>query len=373
MQTYPNNPSQQEQPEDQAQSQAQPQPQQVLLSVIIPVYGVEKYIERCARSLFEQTLMTGIEFIFVNDCTPDNSIDILEKTLKQYPNRTDQVKIIHLEKNGGSANARHVALKQASGIYICNCDSDDWAEPDMYKTLLDYALAHDSDMVWCDFYKSTADGTNTYDHQTLSTDKYTLLGASITGNGTGFVGALWNRIYKKSLYTSDFVYPQHDMNEDILTVLQLILNSRTIHYIPKALYHYFLSDTSICRTTQPEKIVKGCLGAVANTNVMLEIFEKHGLSKRYEKEIVAKKLMVKDYLWSLCDIKQYRHLWRTIYPEVHTKIWNNPYDSLKGKMSRFCMAYRCYPYWLKKIVHIHAPLIRLSIVQIILFSAFGLN
>lgn len=340
MQTQPNSPSKQE------QTQPQPQPQQVLLSVIIPVYGVEKYIERCARSLFEQTLTMGVEFIFVNDCTPDNSIAILEKTLKQYPNRIDQVKIIHLEKNGGSAKARPAGLKHASGIYIANCDSDDWVEPDMYKTLLDYALAHDSDMVWCDFYKSTADGTNTYDHQTVDPDKYTLIGAYLSANGTGFMGALWNRIYKRSLYTPDFVYPQHDMTEDLATVIQLTLNSRSIHYVPKALYHYFVNDSSISNAVQPEKIVKRTEQAVANANLIFEILDKHTLRKRYEKEIVARKLITKDFLAPLLRYKQYRKIWRTIYPDVHAKIWANPYPLLKTKLRHFCLVYKCCPYWL---------------------------
>ena len=88
------------------------------VSVCIPVYGVEKYIERCARSLFEQTMTDGIEFIFVNDCTKDNSIEILEKVLEEYPHRKEQVKIIHHEKNRGLVAARNTGLEHATGDYI---------------------------------------------------------------------------------------------------------------------------------------------------------------------------------------------------------------------------------------------------------------
>jgi len=102
------------------------------VSVIIPVYGVEKYIERCIRSLFEQTL-DDIEYIFVDDCTPDNSISILRKVLSEYPNREKQVKILHHEKNKGLAQARQTGLKIASGEYIAHCDSDDWVDKDLYK------------------------------------------------------------------------------------------------------------------------------------------------------------------------------------------------------------------------------------------------
>ena len=75
------------------------------VSVVIPVYGVEKYIERCARSLFEQTL-DDIEYIFVNDCTKDRSIDILNEVINDYPARKQQVRIVHHEENKGSALAR---------------------------------------------------------------------------------------------------------------------------------------------------------------------------------------------------------------------------------------------------------------------------
>ncbi|MBO5667722.1 MAG: glycosyltransferase family 2 protein, partial [Lentisphaeria bacterium] len=89
----------------------------IKVSVCIPVYGVEKYIERCARSLFEQTMRDGIEFIFVNDCTPDKSIEILEQILSEYPHRQEQTKIIHHKQNGGLVAARNTGLAHASGEY----------------------------------------------------------------------------------------------------------------------------------------------------------------------------------------------------------------------------------------------------------------
>ena len=116
------------------------------VSVIIPVYGVEKYIERCARSLFEQTL-EDIEYIFVDDCTPDNSISILRKVLSEYPNREKQVKILHHDKNKGLAKARQTGLKIASGEYIAHCDSDDWVDKDLYKVLYNQAVNLKSDMI----------------------------------------------------------------------------------------------------------------------------------------------------------------------------------------------------------------------------------
>ena len=89
----------------------------VKVSVCIPVYGVEKYIERCARSLFEQTL-DSMEYVFVDDCSPDNSIEIMQKVLEEYPHRQEQVKIIRHEVNQGVGAARNHAVAACTGNYI---------------------------------------------------------------------------------------------------------------------------------------------------------------------------------------------------------------------------------------------------------------
>ena len=104
------------------------------VSVVIPVYGVEKYIERCVRTLFGQTL-DDMEFIFVNDCTPDCSIDLLCSVLEEFPQRKEQVRIINQPHNMGAAKAREVGIKAATGEYIIHCDSDDWVDCDMYRQM----------------------------------------------------------------------------------------------------------------------------------------------------------------------------------------------------------------------------------------------
>ena len=95
------------------------------VSILVPIYGVERFIERCARSLFEQTY-PNIEYVFVNDCTADRSVEILKELVEDYPGRKDAVKIISHEKNRGLAAARNTALENATGVFICHVDSDDW-------------------------------------------------------------------------------------------------------------------------------------------------------------------------------------------------------------------------------------------------------
>ena len=98
------------------------------VSVIIPIYKVEKFIERCVCSLMEQTLQE-VEYIFVDDATPDKSIEVLERCLTLYPNRKSV--ILHHAQNQGLPAARNTGLQVASGKYIFHCDSDDYVEQDM--------------------------------------------------------------------------------------------------------------------------------------------------------------------------------------------------------------------------------------------------
>ena len=95
------------------------------ISVVIPVYGVEKYIEQCARSLFEQTMQEGIEYVFVDDCSPDRSIEILEEVFKEYPHRDPQVKIIRHPKNPGPDGEKSI-----------------WIDPLVSTKMYKYKLIH---------------------------------------------------------------------------------------------------------------------------------------------------------------------------------------------------------------------------------------
>ena len=121
------------------------------VSVIIPIYNVKSFIGRCATTLMQQTL-DEVEYIFVNDATPDESMDVLKSTLQQYPERLQQVKILTHEINKGLPEARNTGLKIATGKYIYHCDSDDFMEPDTLKQLYETAERENADYVWCDYF-----------------------------------------------------------------------------------------------------------------------------------------------------------------------------------------------------------------------------
>lgn len=210
------------------------------ISVIIPIYGVEKYIERCARSLFEQTMADGIEFIFVNDCTPDKSIEILEKVLDNYPNRKSQTIIIHNEQNGGLAAARLAGLKKAQGKYIIHCDSDDYVDVSIYEKLYNKAIETNADIVVCDFcvyYKKK----HLHKKQIIKCQKEDFIKQLFCNE---LHNSTCNKLIKSDLYhkVSPMYIPGLNMLEDKLAITRLAYFADTIVHVPEPLYHYIRTN-----------------------------------------------------------------------------------------------------------------------------------
>ena len=116
------------------------------VSILVPIYNVSLYIERCARSLFDQTF-ENIEYIFVDDASTDDSLDILKKVLKQYPKRQKQVRIIRHPQNKGLASTRNTAIDASNGDYIAVVDSDDYVEKNMIEELYNFAVTKNADIV----------------------------------------------------------------------------------------------------------------------------------------------------------------------------------------------------------------------------------
>lgn len=141
------------------------------VSIIVPVYGVERYIERCAVSLFEQTY-SNIEYVFVNDATPDKSIEILQGVIARYPARQKDVQIITHSQNKGLSAARNTGLDNCSGDYIWHVDSDDYIVVNAVEQLVEAAEKHNAEIVIFDinvvtqigFYTESVGYTNKVDY-----------------------------------------------------------------------------------------------------------------------------------------------------------------------------------------------------------------
>lgn len=302
------------------------------VSVIVPIYGVEKFIERCARSLFEQTL-DSIEYIFVDDCTKDKSIEVLQRVIDDYPQRKPFVKILHHQENQGQPTARHTGLLQATGEYIAHCDSDDWVEKDIYQTLYDKAKQEDADICYCDFCLD--DGKDYHKHQVKFSADYDLnkehimrdlLTHKITGSVCGYIS-------HSRLYQNKILYPKGNMWEDWCLTIQLTYYSRhkTI-YIPKPLYHYFINQNSMWRTPLKEKHLKLYKDSVMNTETIKKFFKLNDIEDTYKQYDVIMKLCCRFTLNAYLDDKECYLLWKKTYPEIDGHVLNNKNVVLRNKI-----------------------------------------
>lgn len=120
------------------------------VSVIIPVYNASKFLERCCNSLFSQSL-DDMQFIFVDDCSIDNSVEIVKDVLMQYPNRQNQVKIVRQTTNQGVSIARQRGLEESMGEFVIHCDADDMMDSNMYQVMYEEAIKQNAEIVFCDF------------------------------------------------------------------------------------------------------------------------------------------------------------------------------------------------------------------------------
>ena len=238
------------------------------VSVLVPVYGVEKYIERCARSLFEQTL-DDMEFIFVDDCTPDRSIDVLNKVLTEYPSRQKQVKIIHHDKNQGLPQARQTGLKAATGEYIAHCDSDDWVDVDLYESLYEKASKNNLDVVI--FNSKTSNGTQIvheyYEKGIL--DRNACINEMMRGK---MWWSLCNKMFKKTIYGNSIAYPKDSMGEDMCLTLQLFYFCKSIGYVDRY-YYYFINSNSIIQQISEEKCLSKFHQVVRNVEIVKDLYQ----------------------------------------------------------------------------------------------------
>lgn len=218
------------------------------VSVIVPIYNVGKYIERCARSLFEQTL-SELEFIFIDDCSPDNSIEVLQSVLEDYPERKHQVKLIRHNTNLGVSRSRQDGVDVAEGDYMIHCDPDDWVERDMYSNLLNAAIENDADVAVCGYY------VNYPEYQKAVTEKYSrdhhaFLMQIINGS---IHNSLWNKLIRRSLFfgITPLFTPGLNLWEDVSMLARVVSQAKSVAVVDKALYHY--SQTNVNAYTRKWK------------------------------------------------------------------------------------------------------------------------
>ena len=309
------------------------------VSVIVPIYGVEAYIERCVRALFSQTL-TDIEYIFVDDCTPDSSVAILKHLEEEYSDRLIKdnkvVKLYRMSENSGLPAVRKFAIQQATGDYIIHCDSDDWVDAKMYEELYNTAKVSGTDIVICDFYQ-TDSIINKYIKACNSTNVHDFIYDCLCGRS---YWSMWNKLIRRSLYEYVEVYPKDNMGEDMVICMQLLWNSSSIAYVNKPLYYYYMNDFSIVRSKSKDKILSRFNQAITNTKLLEGILRNKHIGIKYSFAFDLLKMRQLNILSPLIECKEIYKLWVSTFPELFLRNVINPYMPLKNKLKYYLKVLR---------------------------------
>lgn len=281
------------------------------VSVIIPVYNVEPYMARCARSLFGQTLK-DIEFLFIDDCSPDRSIAIMREVLEEYPERKEQVTVYRMPNNSGQAAVRMQGIKLATAEYLIHCDSDDYIDITTYERMYNKAKSEDLDIVTCN----------------VAVERDGVVTEVVNGECTSVARMLqgyekWNlycRLTRKDLL-EDIFPPIANMGEDMVISVQTQLKAKSNGHIEAPLYYYCFRFDSITNEAGNDALLARWKSLIKNANLLLDILVKYYGYSGDEPEIIHYKYRTgRTMIRPLVHIPKYRSLWKETFPEVDKRI-----------------------------------------------------
>lgn len=291
-----------------------------LISVIVPVYNVEKYLEKCIDSIVNQTF-DHLEIILVNDGSTDHSLEICEK----YKVQDKRIKVID-KKNGGLSDARNVGTQVAMGKFITFVDSDDFIDSDMITYLYHLITQADADISICQHKE--IDEKSGMINKYLSVSAKTIVGndncmeAFFTNRGIGTIA--WGKLYKKELFNG-IRYPKGKFHEDVFTTYLLIARSRCIVIGNQHKYNYLLRRNSISKSSFQLKH----LDAIEANKVRSEFIKKN-----YPKcEVYANAGII--YATNCCTIRLIKAMKSPvkIVDELQKNYRDYELDFLRGKSS----------------------------------------
>lgn len=305
------------------------------ISIIIPCYNVEQYIDRCFESLINQTLgLENMELIFVNDGSMDDTLSKLTGYEQRYP---DDIIVIHFEENQRQGTARNVALQYASAPYIGYVDADDWVEPSMFEKMVSAIERYDCDFVECG-WDYARDEHNRKPTKSWGNNGY--MDLTIPEVRTEFIRSKvalvmqCDKVFRKSfLIENDIYYPEKILNEDIFYIYLVFVYAKSCYYLEDVLYHYFVNEGGTVR----QKKAEYQFDKMTVTFGFLQTCIERGLMED-SKEEVEWLFLEKYYVYMLWEVfeqfpdrayKTYMEMKETILqwvPDYKT----NPYRKMEG-------------------------------------------
>ncbi len=309
-----------------------------LISVIVPVYKVERYLDECVESIVNQTYH-NLEIILVDDGSPDNCPQICDDWAK----KDERIRVIHKE-NGGLSSARNAGLDICTGDYISFIDSDDWIESDFYYTLYRKSAESGAEIVMCAAVAEYPDGSsrNTAEHifsHVLSQDE---LLHDFLYHRNNVCGAVWDKLYKRSVFEK-VRFPIGLNSEDRYVHAITYSSISKFQYIDVILYHYRQRENSICTTRE---LSSHTFDQVETSRMACNYLNE---KKKITKEECNYFLMIAyhDVLRNLVLCNASSELIRQYTRELRGYYWSTIKDSnvsvsFKCKLTLFCIAPRVY-------------------------------
>ena len=294
------------------------------VSILVPIYNVEKFFSRCLESLFNQTYQ-NIEYVFVNDCTPDNSMVVLHNFMEKYPSRAKLVRIIENTNNCGIAIVRNTLIKNATGDYVLFVDSDDWIEEDMVEKLVDKAIQTDADVVGCDYYEDYPNKA-VLCKQHYPTDRIEAMKAMTL---LKIKGVLWKLLISHDLIVKNNLsfIPEIHFGEDYIFCCKLFFYAKSISNVDEALYHYVQYNPNNYCSSNSDKRIQSFAKAIKTVETF---YRENGILDMVNTELLQRKFLCKSS-YALDKEKRNIKKWASYFPESNG-IWRTMNYSFPNKM-----------------------------------------
>lgn len=215
-----------------------------LISVIVPVYNVEKYLDRCIKSILNQSYI-NLEIILVDDGSKDKCSEICDK----WEREDSRIIAIHKE-NGGLSDARNVGIDASHGTYLSFIDSDDYVHKDFIKILYELSKKYDSDISMCGVYE-TCEEEDTIKNLKEGNEEVKFA-KSILSKKDSLYCVAWNKLYKRKVF-QNVRYPKGKIHEDVAVIYKLLYFSNKVAITDIKLYFYFNNPNSIMRCNYSKK------------------------------------------------------------------------------------------------------------------------
>lgn len=292
------------------------------VSVLVPFYNVAKYVGRCVESLFSQTY-SNIEYVFVNDCTPDNSMDIINEYIDKFNVRNKCV-IINHEVNKGISASRNDCLDNATGDYILFIDSDDYIDKDMVELLVKAAIENNADISGCGYIEEYKD--RSVEMPQRYTNNHVEMMRAITL--LTIKGVMWKLLIRRSIVEENQVrfIPDNTMVDDYLFCCQVFFYAKRFASVDKCMYHYIQYNPNNYSKTREFNITSQAK-AIIKTE---EFYKENGVYELVKDELLQRKFISK--LPLLLNKNCYNvKLWRELFPESNN-IWKKMNFSFKQKI-----------------------------------------